>query len=161
MARVTSGISLRSLACGDLSTAEDFFQTRPSRANDRVAILSYGLWLRRFGADPTLVGRSVQVNGFPYTVVGILPADFRAPGALAFGERVELWRPLVPEDNQTGGRESRKLSRRRASAAGRIAHKCASGARGDRQGAGTDISGNQQGMECHTRGFAGAGIIPY
>lgn len=77
--------------------------------NHRVAVLSHGLWQRRFAGDPSLVGRSVQVNGFPYTVVGILPADFHALGSLALGEKVELWRPLAPDDNQTGGRESRNL----------------------------------------------------
>jgi putative ABC transport system permease protein len=75
----------------------------------RVAILSHALWQRRFAGDQALVGRSVQVNGFPYAVVGILPADFRAPGMLAFGERVELWRPLAPDDDQTGGRQARNL----------------------------------------------------
>jgi putative ABC transport system permease protein len=77
--------------------------------NHRVAILSHGLWQRRFGSDPSLVGRSVHVNGFPYTVVGILPADFRPLASLALGEDIELWRPLAPDDNQTGGRESRNL----------------------------------------------------
>jgi putative ABC transport system permease protein len=77
--------------------------------NHRVAVLSYALWQRRFAGDPSLVGRSVQVNGFPYTVVGILPADFRPLGTLALGEQVELWRPLAPDDNQTGGRDSRNL----------------------------------------------------
>jgi predicted permease len=77
--------------------------------NHRVAVLSHALWQRHFAGDPALVGRSVQVNGFPYTVVGILPADFRSPGMLAFGEDVQLWRPLAPDDNQTGGRESRNL----------------------------------------------------
>lgn len=77
--------------------------------NHRAAVLSHGLWQRRFAGDPTLVGRAVHVNGFPYTVVGILPADYRPLGSLALGEDVELWRPLAPDDNQTGGRESRNL----------------------------------------------------
>lgn len=77
--------------------------------NHRVAVLSHGLWQRRFAGDPALLGRAVYVNGFPYTVVGILPADFRPLGTLALGEQVELWRPLAPDDNQTGGRESRNL----------------------------------------------------
>ena len=38
--------------------------------NHRRAILSYALWQRQFGADSTIVGRPVTVNGFPYTVVG-------------------------------------------------------------------------------------------
>ena len=47
------------------------------RGRDHVVILSDGLWRRRFGSDPTIVGRSVMVEGEPYTVVGVLPRDFR------------------------------------------------------------------------------------
>lgn len=77
--------------------------------NHRRAILSYGLWENAFGADSTLVGKSVLVNGFPYTVVGIMPRDLAARSVKVLGTDVQLWRPLVPEDNQTGGRDSRKL----------------------------------------------------
>ena len=77
--------------------------------NHRVAILSYALWQRQFGGDPALVGGSVNVNGFPYTVVGIMPAEFHPLGTLALGDDVELWRPLAPDDNQTGGRGARNL----------------------------------------------------
>ena len=77
--------------------------------NHRRVILSYGLWKRQFGSDSTLVGRSATVNGFPYTVVGIMPPSFRSLAGSALGTDVELWRPLVPEDNQTGGRDARKL----------------------------------------------------
>jgi predicted permease len=47
---------------------------------DRFAILTHGLWTSRFGGDPSLVGRDVRVNGVPYRVVGVLPADFELPG---------------------------------------------------------------------------------
>jgi predicted permease len=77
--------------------------------NHRVAVLSHALWQRHFGGDTAILGGAVQVNGFPYTVVGILPADFQPLGMLDLGENVELWRPLAPDDNQTGGRASRNL----------------------------------------------------
>src|SRR5262249_47450870 len=41
-----------------------------------VVILSHGLWQRRFGADPQVIGRSVTVNGKSFTVVGIAPREF-------------------------------------------------------------------------------------
>src|SRR6185503_12545894 len=41
-----------------------------------VAVLTDGIWKRRFGGDPSVVGRSLNFNGEPYTVVGILPASF-------------------------------------------------------------------------------------
>ena len=68
------------------------FQAEESVAgNHRRAILSYGLWHRQFGADPTLVGRSVNVNGFPYTVVGIMPEASQSRSVRALGTDVELW----------------------------------------------------------------------
>lgn len=77
--------------------------------NHRRAILSYSLWRDAFGSDTGLVGKSVQVNGFPYTVVGIMPPELAARSVRVLGTDVQLWRPLVPEDNQTGGRDTRRL----------------------------------------------------
>jgi hypothetical protein len=41
-----------------------------------VAVLGYGLWQGRFGGDPAIVGRIIQLNGVPTTVLGVLPAGF-------------------------------------------------------------------------------------
>src|SRR5215208_1860809 len=70
--------------------------------NHRRAILSYGLWHNQFGADSALVGQTVQVNSVPYIVVGIMPAELEARSVHVLGTDVQLWRPLVPDDNQTG-----------------------------------------------------------
>ncbi len=86
-----------------------FQQEESIVGNHRRAILSYGLWHDHFGADSTLIGRSVMVNGFPYTVVGIMPPELTARSVHVLGTDVQVWRPLVPEDNQTGGRDARKL----------------------------------------------------
>ena len=45
----------------------------------RVAVVTHGLWVRRFGADPNIVGQGVSLNGAAYTVVGILPPGFMFP----------------------------------------------------------------------------------
>jgi len=42
-----------------------------------VAVVSYGLWQRRFGADPKLVGRAITLNTYSFTVIGVAPAEFR------------------------------------------------------------------------------------
>src|SRR5882672_2780150 len=56
----------------------------------KVVVLSYGLWTRRFGSDPDVVGRSITLGGEPHTVVGILGAGFDVE---ASGEANELWVP--------------------------------------------------------------------
>jgi putative ABC transport system permease protein len=53
-----------------------------------VAVLSHGLWMRRFGGDPGALGRSVTIDGVPSQVVGIMPQSFAFPDP-----RVDLWLP--------------------------------------------------------------------
>ncbi|HKT69410.1 MAG TPA: ABC transporter permease, partial [Terriglobales bacterium] len=57
--------------------------------HDRALIVSYGYWQRRFGGDPRLLGRTVQVNGRAATVVGIMPAGYAYPVG------TEAWVPLA------------------------------------------------------------------
>jgi putative ABC transport system permease protein len=56
---------------------------------EKVAVLSHGVWQRRFGSDPTLVGKSIRLDGEPYLVAGIMPAGFRFPES-----GPDLWVPL-------------------------------------------------------------------
>ena len=57
-------------------------------AQQRVAVVNYAAWQKRFGGDPKLVGRTLQLNGEPYTVVGIMPESFRFEM-----DEVEVWLP--------------------------------------------------------------------
>jgi putative ABC transport system permease protein len=69
--------------------------------NHRVVILSYGLWARRFGADPHITGQTIMLNGNLFTIVGVMPKGFQYPDA-----DVALWAPLAfaPDDsNNTRG----------------------------------------------------------
>jgi len=59
---------------------------------EKVAVLGHGLWQRRFGGDPGVVGRAVQLNGEPYVVVGVLD-----PGFLFPVRSVDVAVPLAPE----------------------------------------------------------------
>ena len=56
-----------------------------------VAILSYGLWQRRFAADENVIGRAFDVNGDSYTVVGVMPSNFSHLYASPYGAPPELW----------------------------------------------------------------------
>jgi predicted permease len=57
---------------------------------DHVIVLSHRLWERRFASDRSVVGRSVNLNGEPYTIVGVMPPAFAHPGTF-----VDLWTPLA------------------------------------------------------------------
>jgi putative ABC transport system permease protein len=54
----------------------------------RVAILSHGLWQRRFGGSPAVLGQALKLNGEPYIVVGVMAPDFRLGNA-------DIWTPLA------------------------------------------------------------------
>ncbi len=57
-----------------------------------VVVLSYGLWQRRLGGDPSVVGRTVSLNGNAFTVVGIAPNGFKGVNSLF---SPDLWTPLM------------------------------------------------------------------
>ena len=57
---------------------------------EHVALISDGLWKRRFGTDPQVVGKSVQLNGEQYTIIGVMPPDFTFPN-----QNYEIWAPLA------------------------------------------------------------------
>ena len=56
-----------------------------------VAVISYSFWQRRFGLDPSVVGRNLTLNAVPFTIVGIAPPGFEGT---VVGERPDLWWPL-------------------------------------------------------------------
>src|SRR2546422_5396637 len=62
-----------------------------------VVILSADFWQRRFGGDPNVIGRTIQLNARPQTVVGVMPPDF--PLLIKVGSQsgkpAGLWRPMV------------------------------------------------------------------
>ncbi len=62
-------------------------EDQPGR--DNVVLLSRGLWQRRFGSDPSLIGKTLTLSGRVYSVIGILPRDFQLP------EQAEIWKPIA------------------------------------------------------------------
>src|SRR5207245_9497834 len=53
----------------------------------------YGFWKRRFAGDERVVGRTVHLNKYPFTIVGVAPAGFFG---IAVGTEPELWVPVMP-----------------------------------------------------------------
>jgi len=66
---------------------------------DRVAVITDGLWRRNFGSDPAVVGRNLVLNGVPTTVLGILPTDFSFD--YASFEPIEIFVPFPMNDTYT------------------------------------------------------------
>jgi putative ABC transport system permease protein len=114
-------------ALGRTFTAED---DRPGR--DREVVLGHRLWETRFNSDRSVVGRVIDLNGAPYTVVGVMPAGFvfprsaEMPGMFPFPAETELWIPLAlpvgpvvrgePNELAVIGRLSSGVSARQAQA---------------------------------------------
>ena len=81
---------LRILGVGP-TLGRDFTPADNGRGAERVAIIGYGLWQREFGGARGVVGKGVQVNGKPTTIVGVMPQGFVFPG------REEVWLPLYSD----------------------------------------------------------------
>ena len=77
---------------------------------DRIVLLSHALWERRFGSDPRVVGRTIQLNGLPYAVVGVMGPEFRFPT-----REFQLWTPLTLREaeltRQDGAHDYRAVAR--------------------------------------------------
>jgi putative ABC transport system permease protein len=61
----------------------------------KAVVLSDGFWRRRFGADRSIVGRTIELNGLPHLVAGVMPRAFHVPGA-----RVDFWAPSTIAEAQ-------------------------------------------------------------
>jgi putative ABC transport system permease protein len=90
-----------------------FFLEEDQLGRNRVAVLSYGLWQRRFGGDPGILGKNAIVDGNSVTIVGVAPRDFRLLDTPS-----ELWMPYTldaKELSQRGFRTLRVIARLKAS----------------------------------------------
>jgi predicted permease len=66
------------------------FSPEDEERRERVVVLSYGLWSRRFGADPNVIGKTLEVNGEASQVIGVMPAGFYFSG-----KEVQFWEPAT------------------------------------------------------------------
>ncbi|MGH9682493.1 MAG: ABC transporter permease [Candidatus Acidiferrales bacterium] len=60
--------------------------------SDPYIVLGHGLWVSRFGSDPNVVGRTIQINGHPFTVIGVAPRGFGGAIAGIYGD---FWVPMM------------------------------------------------------------------
>jgi len=90
-----------------------FLPEEEKRGNHRSVMLSHGLWKRRFGSDPQIIGKTILLSSSSYLVVGIMPEGFQfptkdvLPALRALEKPVEVWVPLSIPDADWTARGSR------------------------------------------------------
>ncbi|MDQ6830358.1 MAG: ABC transporter permease, partial [Gemmatimonadota bacterium] len=81
-----------------------------------VAVLGYALWQRRYGGDPSILGRAITLSGKRVTVIGVMPKGFafprgaELPSGFQFPARTELWTPLAFDPSTLGSRGTLNLA---------------------------------------------------
>jgi putative ABC transport system permease protein len=80
-----------------------FVKGEDAAGQNHVALLSYGFWQRHFGGEADALGKSVELNGAKYSVVGVMPEWYRLPGG------ADLWVPIDASPLGLGGRGSHHL----------------------------------------------------
>jgi putative ABC transport system permease protein len=78
-----------------------FTEDEDEIGHEQVALLSYGLWRRRYGGDPRVVGRSISLNGVPHTVVGVMGSEFAFPS-----RDYQIWTPLTFDPQELVNRQN-------------------------------------------------------
>ena len=74
--------------------------------NDRVALLSRSFWERHYGGSPSAIGRTIQLDAQPYTIVGVMAAEFDFPPSGS----IDVWTPLSFDPNDAHGRSRKARS---------------------------------------------------
>jgi putative ABC transport system permease protein len=80
---------------------------------DFVIVLSYGLWQRRFGGDPNIIGKTVSLSGRPYNIVGVMGAEFHPLPPTLVSPEGQFYRPVaeVYDDSARSERHLRAIAR--------------------------------------------------
>src|SRR3984957_293735 len=83
----------------------DFDPSEEKASASPVLLLSYSLWQSHFGANPSALGRTIMLDGRGYTIIGVLPPNFRWPGKTDVLEPIGVWAAQNPEGvTQRGSR---------------------------------------------------------
>jgi predicted permease len=81
-----------------------FLPEEDQQGANQVVILSHGLWQRRFGSDPAIIGRTINLDGQSFTVVGVMPRNFQFPSRTD-----QLWVPIAFSAKEAGERGNHYL----------------------------------------------------
>ena len=77
-----------------------FLPEEDQPGHDRVIVLSYSLWQRRFSSDRAVIGRAIDIDRQSYTVIGVMPRDFRFPPNLPAAYGIDAWLPPAPDPSR-------------------------------------------------------------
>jgi putative ABC transport system permease protein len=105
--------ALFSLLGVDPIAGRTFAREEQGEGHDDVIVISERIWKRRFNSDPFLVGKTLQLNGRTYNVIGVMPRSFDFPIPLfniqggRFAEQVDIWKPVAFTANELKARYSR------------------------------------------------------
>ncbi|HEX4283694.1 MAG TPA: ABC transporter permease [Terracidiphilus sp.] len=91
----TPGIFAVLQAQPELGRAFSASESQPG--NERVVVLMHDLWREQFASDPAIVGKTIRLNGFPYTVIGVMGSSFHVPAVQTLASIGETNRPLPIE----------------------------------------------------------------
>lgn len=70
------------------------FTQQEDEGHQPLAVISYGLWVDRFGRDPHIVGRSIDLNRKTYSIIGVMPRNFEYPLRAGRLNQAQLWVPM-------------------------------------------------------------------
>ena len=105
--------SLFSLLGVEPIAGRTFAREEQGEGHDDMVVISERLWKRLFNSDPQLVGKTLQLNGRSFTVIGIMPRAFEFPIPLfnvqggQFAEQVDIWKPVAFTAGELKSRGSR------------------------------------------------------
>jgi putative ABC transport system permease protein len=92
-----------------------FTKEEDSPGRNQVAVISSGLWQRRYGGDRAIVGQTITLGGVRYTVVGVMPPEFQfprgaeLPAGYGFAPKIDLWVPFGLSATDWVGRNNRQI----------------------------------------------------
>jgi putative ABC transport system permease protein len=95
---------------------QTFLPEQDQEGSAPVAIISYRLWQREFTADPSVLGKSLTLNGRTVTIVGVMPREFEFPGGanmipgLQFATKNDIWMPLAMDGEERKNQGSLNLA---------------------------------------------------
>lgn len=83
-----------------------FLEDEDEPGRDHEVVLSYSFWRGRLGGDHEIVGKSIELNGEPFTVVGVMGPGFDFPVFAGLDEHMQMWKPLAWTDRQRAVRDN-------------------------------------------------------